>query len=61
MFAGPLMMLIFAALCFTIVLFIMRGVRHGGRDAVDVLKERFARGEIYQTEFEERRRFLQAL
>jgi uncharacterized membrane protein len=40
----------------------MRGGTWRGRnaDAVDILRERYARGEINQTEFEERRRFLEA-
>jgi uncharacterized membrane protein len=39
----------------------MRG-RHGGRSSypLDILKERFARGEITQAEYEERRRVLEA-
>ena len=35
--------------------------RHGGRSnyALDILKERFARGEITKAEYEERRRVLE--
>jgi uncharacterized membrane protein len=43
--------------------FMMRGAmthRPGRHDPVDILRERFARGEIDQTEFEERRRLLEA-
>ena len=43
--------------------FMMRGgMRHRSRGghAIDILKERFARGEISQTEYEERRRLLEA-
>jgi uncharacterized membrane protein len=43
--------------------FLMRGgMMHGNRrqDPIDILKERFARGEIGQAEYEERRRLLQA-
>jgi putative membrane protein len=32
--------------------------RHGGSRALDILDERFARGEINQSEYEERRRIL---
>ena len=41
------------------MVFMMRG-SHGGRSnyALDILKERFARGEITKAEYEERRRVL---
>ena len=40
----------------------MRGMRHRSRGsyAGEILKERFARGEINQAEYEERRRVLEA-
>ncbi len=63
MFMGPIMMILFIVICMTMMFFMMRGgMRHryrGGR-AIDILKERYARGEINQTEFEERRRLLEA-
>jgi uncharacterized membrane protein len=34
--------------------------RHRGGHAIELLKERYARGEINQTEFEERLRLLQS-
>jgi uncharacterized membrane protein len=60
---GPLMMLFFMALCMGMMWFMMRGM--GGRgghytNAVDILNERFARGELTQSEYEERRRLLKA-
>ena len=46
-----------------VLFFMMRGGmmhRHPPRDAVDVLKERYARGEINEAEYRERRRLLEA-
>lgn len=62
MFFGPIMMIVFLIICVAMMVFMMRGRGHGsrGRDALDILKERFARGEINQAEFEERRRLLDA-
>jgi putative membrane protein len=62
MFFGPVMMIIFVAVCFAMMYFMMRGGmthREGGSHAIDILKERYARGEINQAEFEERRRLLE--
>jgi putative membrane protein len=55
---GPLMMIGFAVFCMAIMSYMMRG-SHGGR-AIDILKGRYARGEINQAEFEERRRLLES-
>jgi putative membrane protein len=65
---GPLMMILFIALVVIGVVILVRGLgwREPGqgstgasRDrALDILKERFARGEIDKEEFEERRRAL---
>ena len=57
---GPMMMLIFLAVCIAVVYLVMRGASRGshGEQALGILKERFARGEIDQTEFEARRRVL---
>jgi putative membrane protein len=60
MFMGPLVMLVFVAMCIAMMFFMMRGMGHRRRDAVDILKERLARGEINQAEYEERRRLLEA-
>ncbi len=61
MFFGPVIMLVFIALCATMMWLMMRGhAARGGGEALDILRERYARGEISQTEFEERRRFLSA-
>jgi len=68
MFFGPLMMIIFIAAIVVGVVFMVRwlgGSGHGtaqhdppSRTPLDILKERFARGEIDKEEFEERRRVL---
>ena len=60
MFFGPVMMLIFFAVCIAVLFLVFRGVNRGSRGdgALGILKERFARGEIDQAEFEQRRRVL---
>ena len=68
MFLGPLMMIVFIAAIVAVVVLMLRwlGGSHGsapppppGRTPLDILKERFARGEIDREEFEERRRVLE--
>jgi putative membrane protein len=69
MFFGPLMMIVFIAAVVVLVILAVRwfgGLGHGsvahpyvpGKTPLDILKERFARGEIDKDEFEERRRLL---
>lgn len=70
MFMGPLIMIIFIAVVVVLVVLAVRwlgGSGHGpsahphappGKAPIDILKERFARGEIDKDEFEERRRVL---
>jgi putative membrane protein len=67
MFLGPLMMIVFIAAIVAAVVLMFRwlGGSHGAapssppvRTPLDILKERFARGEIDKEEFEERRRVL---
>jgi putative membrane protein len=60
MFVGPLMMIAFVVLCIIMMRFMMRGMCARNDNAVDILKDRYARGEINQAEFEERRRLLKA-
>lgn len=68
-FLGPVMMILFIAVAAAVVVLIVRwlGGDRGhhpppspgpGRTPLDILKERFARGEIDKDEFEERRRVL---
>jgi len=68
-FFGPIMMIIFIAVAVVVVVLLVRwlgGGAHGhshlvhptGRTPLDILKERFAKGEIDKEEFEERRRVL---
>lgn len=69
MFLGPLMMLIFLAIATAVIVLIVRWIwgagnapHHGSpmsKTPLDILKERFARGEIDATEFEERRQTLE--
>ena len=70
MFFGVLVMILFVAAVVVLVAFALRWLgEHGphaaghpptplGRAPIDILKEGFARGEIDQAEFEERRRVL---
>jgi len=59
MFFGPLMMVVFFVACIAVLYLSARGVRRpAGESAIRILKERFARGEIDQSEFEQRRRVL---
>lgn len=64
MIFGPLLMILFLALLIAAVVLLVRrvGGSHGsagpGQTPLDILRERFARGEIDKEEFEERRRIL---
>jgi len=61
---GPLMMILIIALIVGVVVLVLRWLGIGGdidsrkSRALDILNERFARGEIDKSEFEERRRAL---
>lgn len=61
MFFGPMFMMVMVLICLGMMFFMMRGHRDGHADlAAQILKERFARGEIDKAEYEERRRLLDA-
>jgi uncharacterized membrane protein len=60
MFLGPLFIFVMVGVCVLMMFFMMRR-HHGNRGdtAAQILKERFARGEIDGHEYEERRRMLE--
>ena len=68
-FFGPIMMIVFIAVIVFIVVLLVRWLGAPGygpthhappsKTPLDILKERFARGEIDKDEFEERRRLLE--
>lgn len=65
---GPIMMFVFIAVMVMLIMFLVRRFggsaggtlshRPAGNAPLDILKERFARGEIEKDEYEERRRIL---
>ena len=62
MMFGPMFMVMMLAVCVVVMYFMMRGRHRGSRgdSAAQILKERFARGEIDKAEFDDRRRALEA-
>jgi putative membrane protein len=60
MIFGPIMMIGFVVLTVLIIAWLLRvfGLRQPGYSALDILKQRFARGEINQAEYEDRKRLL---
>ena len=58
MFFGPLMMVIFLVFCGAFMYLMMRGMHRPRGRALDILGERFARGDITRVEYEDLRRLL---
>lgn len=68
-FFGPIMMFVFFAIAIAVAVLLVRWLTGGGQNKVppssadkspmDILKERFARGEIDKEEYEERRQVLE--
>lgn len=74
MFFGPVMMILFIAVIVTVIVLLVRWLggpphNHGGDsgqrpranrpDALEILRERFARGEIDEEEYRKRKRLLE--
>ena len=64
MIFGPIMMIAFIVIAVLIIAWVLRAFGLGwqsneqGKSALDILKDRFARGEIDRTEYEERKQLL---
>jgi uncharacterized membrane protein len=56
----PLMGIVFMLLCMAMMFLMMRGMHRHHDSSLDILRERFARGEISEAEYEQRRRMLRA-
>ena len=56
----PVFFILMMGVCAFMMFFMMRGRHRGGSTATQILRERFARGEIDKAEYEERRRLLDA-
>jgi putative membrane protein len=62
-FVGAFFMIAVLVICMGLMFVMMRGMMGGGyrrQDALDTLRERFARGEINRTQYEEQRRVLES-
>ncbi|NCP77119.1 SHOCT domain-containing protein [Candidatus Gracilibacteria bacterium] len=60
-FLGPILMILFWIIVIVLIVYLVRAGHggdykqggHGGKTALDILKERYAKGEITKKEFEE--------
>ena len=60
-FFGPVIMIVMVVFCMGMMIFMMRGHgRSSSGNALDILSDRFARGEINQAEYDERKRVLRS-
>jgi len=61
---GGIMMIVFWAAVILLIVWVVKGVhgddytKHNSKSAVDILKERYAKGEIDKREFEEKKKDL---
>ncbi len=67
-FGGGLMMIVFWAVILACVIWLIRGLSgthhietHATKSALDLLKERYAKGEIDKKEFEEKKKDLMSM
>jgi uncharacterized membrane protein len=62
MYYGPLFMVFFMCICMAAMFFMMRAHigRRRGDSSTQILRDRFTRGEIDKTEFDDRKRTLGA-
>jgi len=60
MYFGPVFFIVMIFACGVMIMYMMRDRRGGRSGALEILKERFARGKIDKNEYEERRRMLDA-
>ena len=60
MYFGPVFFIVMIFACGVMMMYMMRGRHSQESAALEILRKRFARGEIDKAEYEERRRLLDA-